>query len=140
MTNKELNKITNKYIGEVKSLIICDWKTRKKFVGDLKNSIFDYVDYAEVKSIDDISKQFGTPQDIARSFFDSVDIKKVKKRMNISKTIAIGITAALIIWAAGITAIVVDDIVHPGYIVDEITDEIPEGSVFYGSTDDEVTK
>ena len=52
--DKELKKDINQYIKEIKLNIICDFKTRKKFISDLKNSIYDFVEDENIFSIDDV--------------------------------------------------------------------------------------
>lgn len=42
--NKNLKKEINKYIREINSNIICDYKTRKKYIGDIKASVYDYIE------------------------------------------------------------------------------------------------
>lgn len=105
MDKKEINK----YLRKVKSLIICDFATKRKFIGDLKNNILDYVETGSVKSIDDIHKQFGTPEDIAKAFFENADIVKIKKKMSITRIILIAVIIALALWAGGIVTAVIDN-------------------------------
>lgn len=79
MSDKQLDKDVKIYIKEVKSLLICDYKTQKKFIGDIKSRIDEHIESGCVKNIDDIYKQIGTPQDIAKAFFENADVKKSKK-------------------------------------------------------------
>lgn len=121
--NKQLNSDIDRYIKDIKSFLICDYKTQKKFIGDFKNDIFSYIEDNSISDIDKISEHFGTPQEIAKGFFENADTKKIKKKMNISRIIMICIIAALLIWIVGVTAAVID--AHPsndGYFVDESYD------------------
>lgn len=129
MTDKQLNKDVNGYIKEIKSLLICDLGTKRKFINDFKNDLFEYIDSNSVSDIEEVYKHFGTPQDISKAFFENADIKKIKKKMNISKTVLIGVVAALIIWAVGVTAAVIDAHETETYIVDEMYDGIQRGDV-----------
>ncbi|MCM1115128.1 MAG: DUF6120 family protein [Clostridium sp.] len=126
MIDKNLNKEINNYLKTVKSFIICDWKTRRKFIHDLKNDIFDYMENNSVNNIEDVYKHFGTPRDIAKAFFEDADIKEIKRKMNISRILIIGIICALLIWAVGVTISIIDGhISNTGYMVEEIEDGFP---------------
>lgn len=121
----DINLEIQHYIFNVKSYLICDWHTKRKFINDLKSDIDSFTEEADNITIDDIYQHFGTPKDIAKGFFENADIKQIKKRINISKTIIIGIIAALIIW----TSILLTALVHPyidepkSYFVEYMQDE-----------------
>lgn len=125
MNQKEIKK----YLKKVKLLIICDFATRRKFIGDLKNNILDYSETNDVQSIDDVYKQFGTPEDIAKAFFQDIDIKKVKMKMNFTRVILIAVIIALALWAGGIVTAVIDN--HDqmtGYTVEHFYDVDENGN------------
>ena len=141
MDNKEINK----YLRKVKSLIICDFATKRKFIGDLKNNILDCVETGSVKSIVDIHKQFGTPEDIAKAFFENADIVKINKKMSITRIILIAVIIALALWAGGIVTAVIDNhntkfgyVITSSYYVDENGNPIsePETKIFYNENED----
>lgn len=118
--NKQLNNDINKYIKDIKSYLICDYKTQKKFMDDFKNDVFSYIEDNSIGDINEIYEHFGPPQEIANGFFENADTKKIKKKMNISKTITICFIVALIIWATGITVSVVDaHLQYDGYFTEE---------------------
>ena len=94
--DKELKKDINQYIKEIKLNIICDFKTRKKFISDLKNSIYDFVEDENIFSIDDVYHHFGTPQQIAKEFFLNLNFRKIKRKLNFTKGVIIGAAIALI--------------------------------------------
>lgn len=121
MRHKTLNREINKYIISVKSYLICDWRTRQKFLKDLKNDINDFVDEKEDVTMDDIRDRFGEPEKISRSFLESADLKKIKRRMNFGRTLAVTAAIALMIWAVGVTVAVIDS--SGGYIVTEFDGE-----------------
>lgn len=137
--NKQFNNDINKYIKDIKSFLICDYKTQKKFIDDFKNDVFSYIEDNSVNDIDKISEHFGTPQEIAKGFFENADTKKIKKKMNISRIILIGIIAALLIWIVGVTVAVID--AHPsndGYFVEEMHDGILMGEIIADSTGEDI--
>lgn len=121
--NKCMKKDIDNYIKEINANIICDFKTRKKYLADIKNSIYDYIDEANAENMDEIYNQFGTPQEISKSFFDGADIKKIKKRMNFTKVIIIGAVIALAMFAVALMASFVDVYKsNRGYGVEYIAD------------------
>lgn len=126
MNDKQLNKAVNKYIKEVKSYLICDYKTQKKFTGDLKNRIHEHMDNGVINSADDIYKQIGNPQEIVKGFFEKADTRKIKRRINFTRICLIGVIIALLIWGTGITVEVVYDLFNPGYMVEESYDVDPD--------------
>ena len=121
--DKKLKKDINKYIKEIKLNIICDFKTRNKFISDIKNSIFDFVECENIVSIDDVYNHFGTPQEIAKEFFLNADVKKIKRRMNFTKVVIVGVLIALVLWATAITIDLIDSLNNNhGYGVEYIAD------------------
>lgn len=128
MRDTSLQSEIKKYIMDVKSYLICDWKTRRKFIKDLKNDIADFVDENEDVSIDDIRRHFGEPKNIAIGFFENADFKKIKRRMNIGRTVIIGVIIALAMWLGTLLFTVIHPYVEePIYIVDEMYDGIVQG-------------
>ncbi len=121
MRHKTLNREIKRYIVSVKSYLICDWRTRQKFLKDLKNDINDFVDEKEDVTMDDIRDRFGEPEKISRSFLENADLKKIKRRMNFGRTLAVTAAIALMIWAVGVTVAVIDS--SGGYIVTEFDGE-----------------
>lgn len=98
-----LQKELKKYIREVKKLLICDSKTKKKFIKDFSESLYDYADSKDETDIHIIRKHFGNPEEIAKSFLSEMDIKTVKKRMALKSVI---LTALIIIISViSVTAI-----------------------------------
>lgn len=132
MRHKTLNREIKRYIVSVKSYLICDWRTRQKFLKDLKNDINDFVDEKEDVTMDDIRDRFGEPEKISRSFLEGADLKKIKIRMNFGKTIIVGVIAALLIWLGALLFVVIHPYVEEPktYIVEHMQDDsVPEESI-----------
>ena len=93
------------------------------------------MNYIEDNSVGDINfvyEHFGEPQKIANGFFENSDTKKIKKRMDIGRTIIIGVLAALLIWGVGVTITLIDShFSYNGYIVEETYNGIPEEPTDY---------
>ncbi len=135
MKRAPLNREIKKYIIDVKSYLICDWRTRQKFLKDLKNDINDFVDEKEDVTIEDIRNRFGEPEKISRSFLEGADLKKIKRRMNFGRTIIVGVIAALLIWLGALLFAVIHPYVEEPktYIVEEVHDT-PENQITIDST------
>ena len=132
MKDTSLDLEIKRYIVDVKSYLICDFRTRHRFINDLKNDIACFVGETENATMDDVRRRFGEPKDIAKGFFDTADIKKIKKRMNIGRTVAVGVIIALAIWLAGITfALIEEYFIQDNYIVDVMEDGIVQGEVIH---------
>lgn len=135
MKRAPLNREIKKYIIDVKSYLICDWRTRQKFLKDLKNDINDFVDGKEDVTMDDIRDRFGEPEKISRSFLENADLKKIKRRMSFGRTIIVGVIAALLIWLGALLFAVIHPYVEEPktYIVEEVHDT-PENQITIDST------
>ena len=119
--DKELRKGINKYIKEIKQNIICDFKTRNKFIADIKNSVYDFVECENIVAIDDIYNHFGTPQQIAKEFFLNADVKKIKRRMNFTKVVIVGVVIALLMFGTALVIELIDShSSNHGYYVEEL--------------------
>lgn len=135
MKRAPLNREIKKYIIDVKSYLICDWRTRQKFLKDLKNDINAFADEKEDVTIEDIRNRFGEPEKISRSFLEGADLKKIKRRMNFGRTIIVGVIAALFIWLGALLFAIIHPYVEEPktYIVEEVHDT-PENQITIDST------
>lgn len=129
MTDGQIKKDVKKYIKDVRSYLLCDYKTQSKFINRLKNDIFSYIEDNSVNDINKVYEQFGKPEDIAKNFFKNSDMRRIKRKMNIGRMIIFGAAAALIIWAVGVSISFVDGKITdrqsiPEYYVSEEQAEI----------------
>lgn len=109
MKDTTLDLEIKRYIVDVKSYLICDFRTKRRFINDLKNDIACFVDETENATMDDVRRRFGEPRDIAKGFFETADIKKIKRRMNIGRIVTIGVIIALVMWLSALLFV----IIHP---------------------------
>lgn len=123
MTDIQLKKAVDKYIKAVKANLICDYKTQKKFIGDLKSDIFNYINDNSVDDMNKVYEQFGAPEDIAKSFFANIDTRQIKRKINVFKITFACIISALIIWSVYVTAEIIESYdSNRGYIVTVLSD------------------
>ena len=96
-------EITNKerkhYINQIKKLLFCSSKERKKFLNEFNDNIDDFLKDHPDASIDDLQKNMGTPQEIAEGFLGNADTKAIKRRTSVVRVLIIIGAAALLIFA-----------------------------------------
>ncbi|MCM1285887.1 MAG: DUF6120 family protein [Acetobacter sp.] len=118
--DKKLDKAIKKYLKEVKSLIICNSKSKRDFMKKYKESIYDYVESNDISTVDKFQENFGDPETIAKAFFADADLKEIKKKLNVKRIILGLIIGILIIWGVFVSLVIFDsyDETH-GYFVNE---------------------
>ena len=96
-------KITNKertqYIHQIKKLLFCSSKERKKFLKEFNDNIDDFLKDNPEASISDLQKAMGTPQEIADGFLSNADTKDLKRQTSIVRILLFGISIVVIIIA-----------------------------------------
>ncbi|WP_297958887.1 DUF6120 family protein [uncultured Ruminococcus sp.] len=95
---KITNKERNQYINQIKKLLFCSSKERKKFLKDFNDNIDDFLKDNPDVSIDELQKTMGTPQEIADGFLSNINTKYIKKRTSIVRVLIIIGAIALIIF------------------------------------------
>ncbi len=96
---KITNKERNQYINQIKKLLFCSSKDRKKFLKEFNDNIDDFLKDNPEASIDELQKAMGTPQEIADGFLGNADTKDIKRRTSIVRVLIIIGAIALIIFA-----------------------------------------
>ena len=96
---KITNKERNQYINQIKKLLFCSSKERKKFLKEFNDNIDDFLKDNSEASIDELQEAMGTPQEIADGFLGNADTKAIKKRTSIVRVLIIIGSAALLIFA-----------------------------------------
>ena len=95
---KITNKERNQYINQIKKLLFCSSKERKKFLKEFNDNIDDFLKDNPEASFNELQKAMGTPQEIADGFLGNADIKAIKKRTSIVRVlIIIGVVGILIL-------------------------------------------
>ncbi len=96
---KITNKERNQYINQIKKLLFCSSKDRKKFLKEFNDNIDDFLKDNPEASIADLQKSMGTPQEIADGFLGNADTKAIKRRTSIVRILIIGIAIAILVFA-----------------------------------------
>ncbi|HOH88412.1 DUF6120 family protein [Ruminococcus sp.] len=102
---KITNKERNQYINQIKKLLFCSSKERKKFLKEFNDNIDDFLKDNPEASIDELQKAMGTPQEIADGFLGNTSTQDIKKRTSIVRVVIIFATIiTLIITAVYVSA------------------------------------
>ena len=96
---KITNKERNQYINQIKKLLFCSSKDRKKFLKEFNDNIDDFLKDNPEASFNELQKAMGTPQEIADGFLGNADIKAIKKRTSIVRVLIIIGVVGLLIFA-----------------------------------------
>ncbi|MBR6982010.1 MAG: hypothetical protein IKH75_00525 [Ruminococcus sp.] len=95
---KITNKERNQYINQIKKLLFCSSKDRKKFLKEFNDNIDDFLKDNPEANIEELQKAMGTPQEIADGFLGNANTKDIKKRTSIVRVlIIIGVVGILIL-------------------------------------------
>ena len=108
VTNAELNNSIKGYLSDVKKCLLCDRKTKSRFLKDLGGNIDNYLSDVPDADFDNIIEHFGTPKSIAEEFAAQTDtdlLRKAKRNKNL-KWVIIAILAAIALFI-GIIAIII---------------------------------
>ena len=94
---KITNKERNQYINQIKKLLFCSSKERKKFFKEFNDNIDDFLKDNPEASIDELQKAMGTPQEIADGFLSNTSTKDIKQRTSIVRVLIISATIITLI-------------------------------------------
>ena len=93
------NKIINLYLKEIKDKLLCPNNAKKAFLKEIRQNISNAE--IDVVSIEDLYREIGSPEEIARSFESRDDIEKIKVRTKkLHIIVAICAVIALLIISA----------------------------------------
>lgn len=96
-----MNSNIKQYLKEVSATLSCPKGVKSVFLRQLKSDILAFADNSTVITVDELYRQFGTPEEIAAGFFDRDDysamLKKAKRRANIWMCLSIVATVLFIV-------------------------------------------
>ncbi len=78
-TNTISEKELKKYLRRIKGALVCNFKTKRKILKDLKNNVEEYLEQNPDSSLEDLMEYFGKPESIAEEFAVSAGIDYIKK-------------------------------------------------------------
>lgn len=109
VTNAELNNNIKGYLSDVKKCLLCDRKTKSRFLKDLGGNIDNYLSDVPDADFDNIIEHFGTPKSITEEFAAQTDtdlLRKAKRNKNL-KWMLIAILTAIALFIGVIAFIIV---------------------------------
>lgn len=128
-----MNDVKKQYFREIKRLLPCNAKEKKRCIMDLERDVDDFLENCPSATLEVLYVAIGTPQLIAESFLERIDPEQLSHKMSAKRKIAIGVIAVVAALAIAIGIVVVvfaDDLrnYHNGYDVD-IHYELPSDTI-----------
>ncbi len=99
-TRENNKKIISLYLKQLNASLICSTNMKKAFICEIKHQIAELENQVQVFTMEDLHREIGSPDEIARSFESRDDIEKLKEKAKKYKK------AKIICWVSLILAIV----------------------------------
>ena len=128
---KSKNKIVRQYLRQVRKAVPCSGKERRQLVQQLEESVAQYVSEHGAETVDDISREFGSPGEIWEAFLQNKDAAYVQRQLALKNRvcrIVIVMAAVLVIIVAILGTLRFIDgyqFTH-GYVVEKIVEDPKE--------------
>ena len=118
-----MDDIKRKYFLEIKRLLPCDVKEKKRCIKELEYDVDEFLENSPSATFEAMCKALGSPQEVARSFLESTDPERLSCKVSAKRRIAIGVVAvvAMLAVALGLMAFIFADDLHDyrgGYAVE----------------------
>jgi len=91
-----MNKISSRYISEIKSFFPLYGKNERKYLNNLKTTVIDYCEEEPINSINELYDIFGYPNEVVNSYFENMDTQVVIKKIKKSKHIKVLLSAIIL--------------------------------------------
>ena len=120
MKNGENNKkIVNFYVKEVKDKLLCPNNVKKAFLQEIRQNISNLENETGVLSIEDLYREIGSPDEIARSFESRDDIEQIKAKAK-RFPIIIAVCAVISLLIISVLVYIIKDAKDDGTITVDI--------------------
>lgn len=98
------NRIVKNYLSEIKHLLPLVRKPEKRFLADIRQSIYDYCETADTISFDTLVSVFGEPKDLVSNYISEKDAVILRKELRFSRHIkyTLYIILSIVILLAGL--------------------------------------
>lgn len=120
-----MNKNVKKYLRRVRGWLPCTRRMKNDIMARIEESLLSWSQDNPNCTYPDIEARFGKPEKIAAVYVENVDAEELLHNLHVKKKIVTAVTAVAVIialiWAIGVTVVVVDAMLntHYGYIVTE---------------------
>lgn len=126
----ETEAAVKRYMQAVKQELHCSKAQKTLFLRQMEDSIFTYISENSTASMEDLTKEFGTPADIAKSFLEEADPAVIGKSLRHGRKIFWAVLAVVLIVAAIVIGIYAFDLwrsenYRGGQYVEEVTRSMP---------------
>ena len=128
---KSRNKIVRQYLRQVRKAVPCSGKERRQLVEQLEESVAQYVSEHGAETVDDISREFGSPGEIWEAFLQNKDAAYIQRQLALKNRvcrIVISMAAVLVIIVAilGTLRFIDGYQFRHGYVVEKIVEDPKE--------------
>lgn len=128
---KSKNKIVRQYLRQVRKAVPCSGKERRQLVEQLEESAAQYVSEHGAETVDDISREFGSPGEIWEAFLQNKDAAYIQRQLALKNRvcrIVIVMAAVLVIIVAilGTLRFIDGYQFRHGYVVEKIVEDPKE--------------
>lgn len=128
---KSKNKIVRQYLRQVRKAVPCSGKERRQLVQQLEESVAQYVSEHGAETVDDISREFGSPGEIWEAFLQNNDAAYIQRQLALKNRvcrIVIVMAAVLVIIVAilGTLRFIDGYQFRHGYVVEKIVEDPKE--------------
>ncbi len=106
---RENRKVVKSYIKQLKSALVCSSSMKKAFISEVKRMVEELEMDHQVLTMEDLHREIGTPDEIARSFESREDIDKLKAKAKkyLRNKIVCWICVVLAIVAVTVSVVVI---------------------------------
>ena len=128
---KSRNKIVRQYLRQVRKAVPCSGKERRQLVQQLEESVAQYVSEHGAETVDDISREFGSPGEIWEAFLQNKDAAYMQRQLALKNRvcrIVIVMAAVLVIIVAilGTLRFIDGYQFRHGYVAEKIVEDPKE--------------
>ena len=123
-----------RYLRFIRSWIPCPGRMKRIIVEDVRENALAFLNEHPEADYAQLEARFGTPARLAANYISDMDTAKLltelRMKRRITAVVASVLVAALLLWAAGLAAVVADyRSLHRGYhIITTIVETQPEGT------------
>lgn len=126
----ETDAATRRYLQDVKRELHCPAAQKALFLRQMEDSVSQYISDNPAASVADLTKEFGTPADIAKSFLEEADPTVINKSLRHGRKIFWAVLAVAVIVAAVVIGIFSFDLwmsgnYRDGYFEEMVTPDAP---------------
>lgn len=119
---EKYSRAARRYLWEIRSWLPCSWKLKREILKRIGNTIREYLVENQNAAYEELTKRFGTPQQIAASYVEEMGTDELLRDLRIRRKVVRAVTAAAlavaILWAGFIGAAYVDHVNDVnGYLV-----------------------